>query len=188
MSQEAFLVAITQALEKAGIPFMVAGSHGSSFHGQPRATNDIDLIIDPTAQQLDDFLHSLGDCYYVSSDGAREALLKRSMFNVIDFGAGWKTDLIIRKIRPFSIEEFRRRQMGSLHSCQVPIASAEDVILTKLEWDKITPSERQINDALGVALAKWVTLDKEYLRKWAVELGVAQTLEKVLQQAEKAQP
>jgi hypothetical protein len=138
MNQEEFLAAITQALEKAGIPFMVAGSHGSSFHGQPRATNDLDLVIDPTAQQLDAFLASLGDCYYVSSDGAREALRRRSMFNVIDFAAGWKTDLIIRKNRPFSIEEFQRRQVGTLHSCQVPIASAEDIILSNLEWDKIT--------------------------------------------------
>jgi hypothetical protein len=49
------------------------------------------------------------DRYYISPESAREALARRSMFNVIDFDEGWKADLIVRKDRPFSIEELRRR-------------------------------------------------------------------------------
>src|SRR5262249_36296404 len=156
----------------------------SSYHGQPRATNDVDLVIDPTPEQLDRFLTLLGDRYYVSPEGAREALQRRSMFNVIAFDEGWKADLIVRKDRPFSLEEFRRRQLGNLHGCSVPFASAEDVILTKLEWNKITPSERQLKDALHVAAAQWTRLDRAYLRKWAVDLGVTDALEELLRQVE----
>ena len=43
-------------LEAASIPYMVAGSHASSYHGQPRATQDVDLVIDPSPQQFDEFL------------------------------------------------------------------------------------------------------------------------------------
>src|SRR2546423_709510 len=106
MSQEEFLTQIAQLLEAAAIPFMVAGSHSSSYHGQPRATNDVDFVIDPTSEQLDRFLALLGDRHYVSPAAAREALSGRSMFNVIDFAEGWKADFIIRKDRPFSVEEF----------------------------------------------------------------------------------
>jgi hypothetical protein len=188
MTQDEFLVAIAEQLEAAGVPFMVAGSHGSSFHSQPRTTNDVDFVIDPTAEQLDCFLALLEGRCYVSPDAAREALARRSMFNVIDFDSGWKAVLIVRKDRPFSVEEMRRRQPRLLHGKTLPIATAEDVILTKLEWNRITPSERQLRDALNVAAAQWPTLDRDYLRKWAADLGVGETLEQVLQQAKNLQP
>ena len=183
MSQEEFLAQVARCLETVGIPFMVAGSYGSSYHGQPRATNDVDLVIDPTAEQLDRFVALLGDRFYVSQEAAREALRRRSLFNLIDFTKGWKADLIVRKDRPFSIEEFRRRQTSNIHGYQIPVASAEDVILTKLEWDKLTPSERQLQDALNVAVVQGPRLDQDYLRKWAPSLGVAEKLEELLQKA-----
>jgi hypothetical protein len=187
MSQEALLAAISQRLDAAGIPFMVTGSHASSFHSRPRTTKDLDIVIDAQPAQLDVFVSSLGDGYYVSAEAAREALARRSMFNVIDFASGWKVDLIFRKNRPFSVEEFRRRQMGTMLGCQVPIASSEDVILSKLEWDKITESERQVQDALDVAVADWEQLDQGYMRKWGAILGVTDKLEMLLKRAEAAQ-
>jgi hypothetical protein len=187
MTQEAFLAEVARCLETAGIPFMVAGSHGSSYYGQPRTTNDLDLVIDPTPEQLDRFLALLGDRYYFSPEAAREAFQQRSMFNVIDFDEGWKADLIIRKDRPFSVLEFDRRQLGLLHGCNVPIASAEDVILTKLEWNKITPSDRQLKDALNVVLGQWPRLDQAYLHKWAPALGVVDSLNDLLRKAEALQ-
>jgi hypothetical protein len=188
MSQHALLADLSNILVKAGIPFMVTGSHGSSHYSQPRSTTDIDIVIDPTPAQLDLLLASLAGRFYVNADGARAALASRSMFNVIDFASGWKVDFIIRKHRPFSVEEFRRREMVDLEGCRVPMVSPEDVILSKLEWDKITPSERQLHDALHVAVAKWPTLDQQYLRKWAAVLGVLEKLEMLLEKAEEAQP
>ncbi len=188
MSQGDLLLQLAGHLEAAGIGFMVVGSHSSSAHGHPRTTNDVDLVIDPSAAQLDQFLSLLGERYYVSEQSAREALSRRSLFNIIDLDTGWKADLIVRKDRPFSVEEFRRRQVRSLYGHPFPVASPEDVILTKLEWDRITPSERQIRDALNVAAVQWPTLDQAYLKKWAADLGVAEKLEQLLPEAEKQQP
>jgi hypothetical protein len=180
MTQQELLLRLSKCLEAAGIPFMVAGSHGSSYHGRPRSTADIDLVIDPTPEQLDHLLTLLGDPYYVSPEGAREALARRSMFNVIDFAGGGKADLIIRKDRPFSVAEFQRRKTGVINGSPMPIASPEDVILSKLEWNRITPSERQVDDAVQVAVAQAGRLDLAYLRQWAPHLGVAEKLEEVL--------
>lgn len=188
MTQEEFLIWIAQCLETAAIPFMVTGSHSSSHYGQPRTTNDVDLVIDPTADQLARFLDLLGDRFYVSRESAQEALSRRSMFNVIDFDEGWKADLIVRKDRPFSVEELRRRQPRTLRGQTLPIATAEDVILMKLEWNALTPSERQVQDALGVAVVQWPTLDQAYLRQWSSALGVAEKLEELLKQAQAMQP
>lgn len=187
MTQQEFLSQIARCLETAGIPYMVTGSYCSSHYGQPRNTNDVDLVIDPTPQQLSVFLDSLGDRYYVSRESAQEALSRRSMFNVIDFEDGWKADLILRKNRPFSVEEFHRRLPRTLLGQALPMASAEDVILAKLEWNALTPSEQQLHDALQVAVVQWPTLDQTYLRTWASALGVAETLEELLRKVQELQ-
>jgi hypothetical protein len=183
MSQEAFLLQVVQCLEAAHIPFMVAGSHGSSLHGQARATNDVDLVIDPSLEQLEKFLRNLGDSYYASAEAAREALQRRTMFNIIDFSTGFKADLIVRKNRPFSIEEFQRRKLENIGGRDIPVARPEDIILSKLEWDKITPSERQVQDAFHVAVVQGSNLDQGYLRQWAGVLGIAEKLEELLRKA-----
>ncbi|MCL0065687.1 hypothetical protein M1N79_02210 [Dehalococcoidia bacterium] len=175
-------------LENAGIPYMISGSLGSSLHGEPRATNDVDLVIAPTARQLDIFIQSLGEGYYVNGEAAQEAFRGRGTFNVIDYQAGWKADLIIRRNRPFSLEEFRRRIQGNVVGVPVFVVSPEDAILSKLEWSRAGESERHFRDAQGVAVVQWDTLDKEYLRKWARELNVENLLDNLLRNAEKLQP
>jgi len=180
MTHEEFLIRLVGMLEAAGIPFMLTGSHSSSFHGEPRATRDVDVVIDPSPEQLDQFLKLLGEDYYVIPEAAREALARRTMFNVIDFEGGWKADLILRKDRPFSIEEFRGRQPATLHGHVIPIATPEDVILSKLEWDRLAPSEQQRQDALHVAAVQDARLDRSYLRQWAAVLGVADALNELL--------
>lgn len=187
MSQKDFLTRLVVKLENAGIPYMISGSLGSSLHGEPRATNDIDLIITPTGRQLNTFIQSLSEGYYVSSEAAQEAFRNQCMFNVIDYETGWKADFIIRKNRPFSLEEFKRRIQREIAGVQVFVVSPEDVILSKLEWSKDGESERQLRDALGVAGVQWEILDKEYLRKWARELKVEDLLENILRNAEKLQ-
>ncbi len=188
MNQKDFLLLVAGHLESAGIPFMVVGSFGSSQHGPPRTTNDVDIVIDPTPEQLDRWLSLLGGQFYVSADAAREALRSRSMFNIIHLVGGWKADLIVRKDRSFSIEEFKRRNPNIIEGRAIPVASAEDIILSKLEWNRITPSERQVRDAMNVATQQWPVLDQAYLRRWAVELGIADDLEQLLAAAATVQP
>jgi hypothetical protein len=187
MSQKDFLSKLMAKLEDSGIPYMISGSLGSSLHGEPRATNDIDLIIAPTEAQLNTFIQSLSEDYYVSSETAREAFRNRSMFNVIDYKTGWKADLIIRKDRAFSLEEFRRRICTNILGVQVSVVSPEDAILSKLEWSKKSESGLQFRDALGIAVVQWESLDKEYLRKWARELNIDALLQTLLNNAEKLQ-
>ena len=187
MNQADFLGRLVAKLEDAGIPYMISGSLGSSLHGEPRATNDIDLVIAPTAAQLTTFIQSLNEGYYVSPEVAQEALQNRSMFNVIDHQTGGKADFIIRKDRAFSFEEFRRRIPANMLGIQASVISPEDAILSKLEWSKESQSERQFGDALGVAVIQWQRLDKAYLRKWARELSVGDLLETLLNHAEELQ-
>src|ERR1051325_9232364 len=109
----AFLARLTTKLDAAGVPHMVVGSFASSFHGVPRSSQDLDLVIDPDLAALRRFLADLpAQEYYADADTAFEALRRRGQFNVIDMATAWKADLIVRKNRPFSLEEMRRRTEG----------------------------------------------------------------------------
>lgn len=181
--QNAFLERIIKALEHANIPYMISGSIGSSFHGQPRATNDADIVIDPTPQQITVFIKSLGPDCYVSKEAAKQTIQNRSMFNVIDTQLGYKVDLIIRKNRPYSQQEFSRRSKTSFLGIDVYVLSPEDSILSKLEWSKGRQSETQHKDALGVLMTQKDNLDFDYLKKWARELDIEDVLKNLLEEA-----
>lgn len=165
---------IVGCLDHAGMPFMVGGSFASAYHGVPRTTNDIDIVIAPTQETLTAFLRSLPEQdYYVDHAAALDALRRRTQFNIIDMETGWKVDLIVRKGRPFSQEEFRRRIQAHLFDVPVYMATAEDTILSKLEWSRLGGgSERQVQDAQGIVTVKAGQLDRAYLDRWAAELGI----------------
>jgi hypothetical protein len=110
--------------------------------------------------------------YYADLDAAREAHRRESMFNIIDVKTGWKIDMIMRKPRPFSQVEFGRRQLLSIQGVRLFVASAEDVLLAKLEWSKLAQSQRQIEDAAGILKISTDSLDRSYLDKWVRKLAL----------------
>ena len=150
--QHELLAKVVEALDAAGIKHMVTGSFASTFHGEPRMTQDINV----------------------------SATERRGMFNVIDVTTGWKADLIIRKDRAFSEEEFRRRLPVRIADVATYVASAEDTILSKLEWSAKSGSERQLRDVVSVIQVQRTTLDFDYLEHWATELGIADLLQMAL--------
>jgi hypothetical protein len=163
---------VAALLERAGVPYMVAGSFASTFYASPRTTADVDIVIDTDAAGLDRLLAGLDPArFYVDADTARDAYRRRSMFNVIDMESGWKIDFVIRKARPFSIEEVSRRRAGELLGVPLFIASPEDVIISKLEWAKDSGSERQLRDVAEV-LAGQANLDSAYIERWVDELDL----------------
>jgi len=163
-----------EALARAGIPAMLTGSFASSFHGEPRATRDMDLVIEADAPKLRTFVRSLPPSeFYVDEDAALEALATEGQFNVIDTTGQWKIDLIIRKTRPFSLAEFARRRRERIGDFEVDIVSAEDLVIAKLEWAKRGGSQRQIEDAAAIVGIRGPDLDGAYLERWIHELGLA---------------
>jgi hypothetical protein len=188
IDQQAFLRQLTSALHRHGIQYMLVGSMASSFHGEPRSTRDIDIVIECGSVEMAGFLRDITDLgWYVSEHAAAEAVRSRSMFNLVDPASGWKADLIVRKDRPFSREEFTRRSPAPVlgeSAALLPVASAEDTILTKLEWHRATDSTQQMRDAAGIAALRARSLDLAYLRRWSDELGLRDLLERILSEVD----
>jgi hypothetical protein len=178
-----FLRKVTAALDTAGVPYMLTGSLASSMYGVPRATNDIDIVIAPTRQQLLDVIQFYKRMSLYVEEHALTALASRTQFNVIDFANGWKVDLIIRKDRDFSNEEFDRRETHEVGGIRLTIAAPEDVILAKMEWSKIGGSERQLVDAAGVLRMQLDKLNLGYIENWVKSLGLEEQWVDVLRRA-----
>jgi hypothetical protein len=172
-SQAEFLKDIITSLELAGISYMVSGSISSTFYGRPRSTQDVDIVIEASPDNLHALVTVLQNKnYYADVQAAMEALSQATLFNVLDATSGYKADLIVRKNRPYSAEEFRRRKSVNLLGLSVFLVTPEDAILSKLEWAKTGQSERQFADALGVAIVQGQRLDWEYMKRWSSTLGL----------------
>ncbi|MEO7664087.1 MAG: hypothetical protein ABIV26_03105 [Candidatus Limnocylindrales bacterium] len=159
-----------RALNAAAVPYMVTGSLASTFHGEPRATRDLDIVIAPDAAALEHLVAGLQAAgFYVDPDAARDALQRHSSFNAIGDDA-MKIDFIIRRERPFSRQEFERRQAVDLLGTPGYIATAEDMIIAKLEWAAATDSERQIRDVSGILAVTGDAIDRPYVERWVAAL------------------
>jgi hypothetical protein len=171
--QGALLNRIVGMLSETSIPYMVVGSLASSFHGEPRQTRDIDIVIDPTTDDLRRFMQLLPpDDFYADADAAMEALERRTSFNLVETESGWKVDLIIRRDRPFSREELGRRIRVKLLGTEAEIATAEDTIIAKLEWATEGQSERQLRDVAAILETQEGSLDEDYIGRWVRALGI----------------
>jgi hypothetical protein len=73
---------------------------------------------------------------------------------------------VIRKDRPFSVEELQRRVVMPIADVDAPTATAEDTVIAKLEWAKLGGSERQLSDVAGVLRVRAGSLDLGYIERW----------------------
>jgi hypothetical protein len=180
---------LVQAFEDLGIRYQIGGSVASSAYGIARATLDVDLVADLGENQILSFVYLIHDSYYVDEDRVRDAVARRSSFNIIHLESMIKVDVFILKMHPYDQAAFARARLEKLEegklSRQHYLASPEDVILNKLGWYRQggCVSERQWNDVLGVLKVQQLSLDREYLRHWAKELNLVDLLLRALEDA-----
>lgn len=189
MSLTAFIQTVTAILEKADIPYMLTGSIAAAYYATPRATQDLDIVIDAPEAGIERLVRGLLDSgFYVDRAAALSAWHARSQFNAIDPESGWKVDLIVRKDRAFSRVEFQRREQAEVLGLEVSLASLEDVVLAKLEWAQMGDSELQRTDVVRLLERAGGQLDREYMQTWVSELGLSDEWETLLRRIDNAPP
>ncbi len=172
-----------------GVAHYVGGSIASSAHGVARASIDADVVADLRHTQVASLVAALSGSFYLSEERVREAVLRRASFNLIHLATMLKVDVFVAKDRPFdrrALQRARREATVGGESPALPLASAEDVILAKLEWYRLgnEVSSRQWTDVLGVLAASGPVLDRGYLEEGARELGVSDLLARAFEEAD----
>ncbi|MBN1308636.1 MAG: hypothetical protein JXA18_12000 [Chitinispirillaceae bacterium] len=176
---------VTEALDTLGLPYMIGGSLASSLHGIPRATQDIDIVIDLKEPDIRPLENLLSPHFYFDTEMAKNAIRRCSSFNIIDKEEFFKIDIFIKKDDELSDEEMRRRKKHSLADApghSIHVCSPEDIVGHKLYWYKLGggASERQWNDALNVLKVQGKSLDFDYLNRICASRGVLDLLHTII--------
>lgn len=166
---------------------MVSGSIVSSLQGEPRATHDVDLVVDISVSDVPRLVAALQDPnLYLDERAAASAAAEGRMFNLIDTRTGDEIDFWPLAKSAFDTSRFSRRSEVRALGMRLAVSAPEDTILKKLHWARqCGGGERHIADALGVYEVQAGRLDEAYMRDWARRLGVEDLLDRVVGEAER---
>ena len=175
-SPEPFRI-FTRKLHGLGLRYMVSGSVAAIYYGEPRMTNDVDIIVflkREDAGRLEEAFP--GDQFYcpprevIEIELARE---QRGHFNLIHHDTGFKADIYLMGRDELHGWGMARVQVADLDGESVVFAPPEYVIIRKLQFFQEGGSGKHLRDinrmlvSLGVA---WNRGDLvEMIRKYRLD-------------------
>ncbi len=178
---------LRSALEAAGIRYAIGGSWASTAFGEPRFTNDVDILADFTEKNVECFVGNLPDSFYVDEEEALAAIRSGTPFNVIHIPMAFKFDFFPAAAFTLGMDELDRAIYlagTGLSKAPAPFVTPEDILLAKLYWFRLgsETSEVQRRDIEGIVRSCGNALDQTYLQQGAARVGVRDLLDRVLKQ------
>jgi hypothetical protein len=172
---------IVGVFEDLNIPYLVTGSVASMAYGEPRLTNDIDVVAEIGEQHVKDMIDSFPEQeFYISESMIRDAIRRGGQFNIIHPSSGLKVDVIIKHDTPFDNSRFgRAKRLYPGESYRADFAAPEDVIIKKMEYYKLGGSEKHLRDITGILKISGASVDRQYVSKWASRLNLEEIWEAV---------
>jgi len=165
---------IVDVFEDLQIPYLVTGAVASIAYGEPRLTNDIDIVADLKEDHVEGLLRAFpADDFYIDEEIVREAIQNHGQFNIIHPSSGLKVDVMMKKNTPHDKIRFERiRRIYPMESYQASFAAPEDVIIKKMEYYKEGGSDKHLRDIAGILKISVESVDRNYIFEWAQRLGL----------------
>jgi hypothetical protein len=172
MLQQELVKKVIEILNICEIPYVVTGSVVSSLQGEPRATHDTDIIVVLSKKHISLLIPFFPTPnFYLSEDAISEAIIHKSMFNLIDTQQGNKVDFWLLTDEYFDLARFQRRYQEDFFGMPIYVTSPEDTILAKMRWSKLSGgSQKQMTDALRVYELQFGILNIDYINFWVEKL------------------
>ena len=186
MSQQELLNRVVGVLKRSAIDYMLTGSLVSSLQGDPRATHDIDLVVELSVGAVQPLLAEFPPPrYYLDEHSVSQAIARRDMFNLLDADTGDKVDFWLLTDDAFDQSRFARKIVENVNGVPIKVSAPEDTILMKLRWSAQSGgSEKQFGDARSVYELQFPNLDQAYLDLWSKRLGVFDALMRMRNEAD----
>ncbi len=185
MGPSELLRLVAGILEGLGLRYFVTGSTATIFFGEPRFTNDIDIVVDLPLSRVSELCSAFPvEDFYLSEEAVHRAVARHGQFNLIHPRSGLKVDFIVAADTPFNRSRFSRaRPLHPEPDFQATFASPEDVILKKMELFREGGSDKHLRDIAGVFKISGSQLDRAYLEEWVSSLGLDEVWRDVLGRA-----
>lgn len=186
MTQAEFIATmqvVADALRSSGVEHCVGGSVASSHHGLARSTLDVDFVARISPEQARRLVRSLQPRFYGDEETAADAASRGTSFNLIDQTTGVKADIFVAGSDVLANSSIQHATPDA--STGVDMASAEDMVVAKLRWFRLTGenSDRQWRDVLGILRTVADQLDLTRTRTLAGLVGVDDLLERAMEEA-----
>ncbi len=187
MDQADLLRQVLEVLEEMEITYMVVGSIASSSYGEPRMTQDIDVLVSLTSDDAVPIARAFpSPDYYVSLEAVKEAIAHGGQFNVIHPTSGNKIDFMMAPRDPWGREQLSRRQrVRILPDTEGYTARPEDIIISKMKYYHQGGSEKHLRDITGIIKVSGEDVDFKYIAEWAEKLELSEIWEAILRRIEK---
>lgn len=168
------LEVVVKTFERLDIPYLVTGSIASMAYGEPRLTNDIDIVAGIRERDIQALVTTFPEAdFYISDAAILEAIRSKGQFNIIHPESGLKVDIMIRRESAFDDSRFSRaRRFAASQSSTANFASPEDIIIKKMEYYKMGGSEKHLRDITGILKISGPIIDIDYIIDWSQRLGL----------------
>lgn len=170
-------------LNQHGIRFHLTGGITTVAWGEPRMTQDIDIVVDNDALsvQIESFLETLAaSAFMFDASAIRDAVQQRAMFQLLDTEESLKLDVYARELIP---GELNRSELTEVfEGLALPIACRADAAVSKLVWISkgSHKSRRDLRKIYGAALEE----DREQIRSLADQFELSTLLQSVLAESD----
>jgi len=170
-------------LNKLGVRYIVGGSVASVLYGEPRFTNDLDVVV---FLRHDD-IRRLAEAFpspefYVPPAeviAAEIARPQKGQFNVIHMTTGFKADIFTTGREEFNAWAFRNARKLDFKGELITVAPPECVIVRKLECFREGGSEKHLRDIRSMLKVSAEQIDHAALDEWIRVQGVEKEWKRV---------
>jgi hypothetical protein len=170
-------------LRRLEIPFHITGGSISSAYGEPRLTQDIDIVISPeiAKKRLDDLVQAISKSDFLYTEQVmRNGILKGEMFQLLDIKESLKLDIYPRELIP---GELGRSETAELFAgIYLPIVSRTDAAISKLIW--VAKGSHRSRRDLRSIFRNCNPSQQVLIRQYASSLGIDRLLEIVLSESD----
>lgn len=174
-----FLKLVLEALKAARVDYLIGGAIAEWAYGEPRATQDIDIVIDLPIDSVGKFSKELEKRdMLVPAEIILDTLLEDRAdipVNAIHMYSGLKADLyLVRSGDELRSSAFQRRQRVDYGPPvgRVYVHSPEDLILYKLLYFSLSQQPKHSRDIAAILQAKGDQLDFGYIDGWTTRMGL----------------
>ena len=174
-----FLKLVLDALQASGIEYLIGGAIAEWAWGEPRATQDLDLVVKIPVKSINKLSKELERRdMLVPTEIILNAVVEDRAdipINAIHIYSGLKADLYpMREGDELRQSAFQRRKQVDYGPPigKVYIHSAEDLILYKLIYFGLSQQSKHSRDIAAILKSKKDDLDLDYIEQWATQLGL----------------
>ena len=159
------------------IKHMITGSVAGMIYGEPRLTNDIDIVVTVVKFNANEFSRAFPEnefyCPPVEVLEIESRRDTRGHFNIIHHDSGFKADIYFVVESDFNNWAFEHINRVEFLGESILLAPPEYVILNKLKFYKEGRSEKHITDIKGILDNIELKIDWLILKKQVEILGLA---------------